>query len=67
MEFTNLNQGFVDKEFKITYPLSTDSVTIVNTLDEDPEYTSLDGSKYQYQHGDVNVSQDQLSMVLYSE
>ena len=48
--------------FKTQYPLSTDSVTIVNTLDEDPEYTSLDGSKYQYQHGDVNVSQDQLSI-----
>ena len=51
-----------DEEFKTTYPLSTDSVTIVNTLDEDPEYTSLDGSKYQYQHGDVNVNKDQLSI-----
>ena len=47
-----------DQDFKSEYPLSTDSVTIVNTLDEDPEYTSLDGSKYQYQHGDVNVSKD---------
>jgi len=51
-----------DKNFNIKYPLSTDSVTIVNTLDEDPEYISLDGSKYQYQHGDVNVSKDQLSI-----
>ena len=51
-----------DQDFKSEYPLSTDSVTIVNTLDEDPEYTSLDGSKYQYQHGDVNVSKDQLSV-----
>lgn len=34
----------------------------MNTLDEDPEYTSLDGSKYQYQYGDVNVSKDQPSV-----
>ena len=42
--------------------IHTDSITIINTLDEDPEYTSLDGSKYQYQHGNVNVSKDQLSI-----
>ena len=51
-----------DKELKTEYPLSTDSITIVNTLDEDQEYTSLDGSEYQYQHGNVNVSKDQLSV-----
>ena len=51
-----------DESFRTTYPLSTDSVTIVNTLDEDPEYTSLDGSKYQYQHGDVNVSKNHFSV-----
>ena len=51
-----------DKEFKKEFTLSTDSITVVNTLDEDPEYTSIDGSKYQYQHGNVNVSKDQLSV-----
>jgi len=50
-----------DKKFKKEFTLSTDSITVVNTLDEDPEYTSKDGSKYQYQHGNVNVSKDQLS------
>lgn len=46
------------------YPLSPDSITIVNTLDEDPEYASQDGSQYQYQHGNVNVSKDKFSVGL---
>ena len=47
-----------DIEFSAEYELSHDSVTIVNTLDEDPEHVSEDGSQYQYQHGNVNVSKD---------
>ena len=52
----------VDTEFSAKYDLSHDSVTIVNTLDEDPKHASEDGSRYQYQHGDVNVRKDKFSV-----
>jgi len=51
-----------DSEFSAEYQLTHDSVTIVNTLDEDPEHISEDGSQYQYQHGNVNVSKDKFSV-----
>ena len=52
----------IDKEFRAKFELSHDSVTIVNTLDEDPKHMSEDQSLYQYQHGNVNVSKDQFSV-----
>ena len=52
----------MDTEFGAKYDLSEESVTIVNTLDEDPEHVSEDGSLYQYQHGDVNVGKEKFSV-----
>ena len=52
----------MDTEFSAKYDLSHDSVTIVNTLDEDPEHISEDGSQYQYQHGAFNVRKDKFSV-----
>ena len=51
----------VDETFSSTFKLSSNSLTIANTLDEDPRFVDKQGFKYQYQHGNVNVSGNKFS------
>ena len=49
------------KRFRRNSKLPCNTLIIGNTLDEDPRYADKEGLKYQYQHGNVNVSGNKFS------
>ena len=51
-----------DYSYKSEYLLSCDSLTVINTLDEDPLYIDKNRKYFQYQHGNVNTRSNEFSV-----